>query len=117
MIHVKGDVNEETFNEAYMMHTTTSPHYGIVASTETAAAMMKGNAGKRLINGSIERAIKFRKEIKRLRTESDGWFFDVWQPDHIDTTECWYCVLTAPGTASKTSITSTCILTRSKSPC
>ncbi|MCZ5970854.1 hypothetical protein O5281_26700, partial [Escherichia coli] len=26
------------------------------------------------------RAIKFRKEIKRLRTESDGWFFDVWQP-------------------------------------
>ncbi len=89
MIHVKGDVNEETFNEAYMMHTTTSPHYGIVASTETAAAMMKGNAGKRLINGSIERAIKFRKEIKRLRTESDGWFFDVWQPDHIDTTECW----------------------------
>ncbi|MDI8752112.1 hypothetical protein MJH54_33790, partial [Salmonella enterica subsp. enterica serovar Montevideo] len=22
MIHVKGDINEETFNEAYMMHTT-----------------------------------------------------------------------------------------------
>lgn len=117
MIHVKGDVNEETFNEAYMMHTTTSPHYGIVASTETAAAMMKGNAGKRLINGSIERAIKFRKEIKRLRTESDGWFFDVWQPDHIDTRlNAGSCVLTF-GTASKTSITSTCILTRSKSPC
>ncbi|EIU0547377.1 lysine decarboxylase, partial [Escherichia coli] len=89
MIHVKGDVNEETFNEAYMMHTTTSPHYGIVASTETAAAMMKGNAGNRLIDGSIQRAIKFRKEIKRLKMESDGWFFDVWQPDHIDTTECW----------------------------
>ncbi|MCT7009256.1 lysine decarboxylase LdcC, partial [Salmonella enterica subsp. enterica serovar Oranienburg] len=48
MIHVKGDINEETFNEAYMMHTSTSPHYGIVASTEMAAAMMKGNAGKRL---------------------------------------------------------------------
>ncbi|EDH5630322.1 lysine decarboxylase CadA [Salmonella enterica subsp. enterica serovar Claibornei] len=89
MIHVKGDINEETFNEAYMMHTTTSPHYGIVASTETAAAMMKGNAGKRLINGSIERAIKFRKEIKRLKSESDGWFFDVWQPEHIDGAECW----------------------------
>ncbi len=89
MIHVKGDVNEETFNEAYMMHTTTSPHYGIVASTETAAAMMKGNAGKRLIDGSIERSIKFRKEIKRLKGESDGWFFDVWQPEHIDGPECW----------------------------
>ena len=116
MIHVKGDVNEETFNEAYMMHTTTSPHYGIVASTETAAAMMKGNAGKRLINGSIERAIKFRKEIKRLRTESDGWFFDGSRIISIRL-NAGRCVLTAPGTASKTSITSTCILTRSKSPC
>ncbi len=89
MIHVKGDINQETFNENYMMHTTTSPHYGIVASTETAAAMMKGNAGKRLIDGSIQRAIKFRKEIKRLRNECDGWFFDIWQPDHIDQAECW----------------------------
>jgi lysine decarboxylase len=63
MIHVKGDINEETFNEAYMMQTTTSPHYGIVASTETAAAMMKGNAGKRLIRRTLlKRAIKFRKE-------------------------------------------------------
>ncbi|MEH4799944.1 lysine decarboxylase CadA [Atlantibacter hermannii] len=89
MIHVKGDINEATFNENYMMHTTTSPHYGIVASTETAAAMMKGNAGKRLIDASIQRAIKFRKEIKRLRNECDGWFFDIWQPDHIDQVECW----------------------------
>ncbi|EFE21562.1 lysine decarboxylase, inducible [Edwardsiella tarda ATCC 23685] len=89
MIHVKGDYNPETFNEAYMMHTSTSPHYGIVASIETAAAMMKGQAGKRLIQGSIERAIRFRKEIKRLRAESDGWFFDVWQPDNIDDVACW----------------------------
>ena len=34
MIHIKGDVEEETFNEAFMMHTSTSPQYGIVASTE-----------------------------------------------------------------------------------
>ncbi|MFP1482674.1 hypothetical protein ACLB1S_02460 [Escherichia coli] len=40
MIHVKGDVNEETFNEADHAHHHFS-HYGIVASTETAAAMMK----------------------------------------------------------------------------
>ena len=42
MIHVKGDVNEETFNEAYMMHTTTVSALrrgGLL--TETAAAMMK----------------------------------------------------------------------------
>ncbi|MGL5186980.1 MAG: lysine decarboxylase LdcC, partial [Plesiomonas shigelloides] len=48
-----------------------------------------GNAGKRLIQGSIDRAIRFRKEIKKLRSECDGWFFDVWQPENIDEVACW----------------------------
>ena len=68
MIHVKGEINEATFNEAFMMH---------------------GNVGRRLIDESIDRAIRFRKEIKRLREESDSWFFDVWQPENIGTKECW----------------------------
>ena len=89
MIHVKGEINEATFNEAFMMHTSTSPFYPIVASTETAAAMMRGNVGHRLIDESIDRAIRFRKEIKLLREESDSWFFDVWQPENIGTKECW----------------------------
>lgn len=89
MIHVKGEINEATFNEAFMMHTSTSPFYPIVASTETAAAMMRGNVGHRLIDESIDRAIRFRKEIKRLREEADSWFFDVWQPENIGTKECW----------------------------
>lgn len=89
MIHVKGEINEATFNEAFMMHTSTSPFYPIVASTETAAAMMRGNVGRRLIDEAIDRAIRFRKEIKRLREESDSWFFDVWQPENIGTKECW----------------------------
>lgn len=74
MIHVKGDINEETFNEAYMMQTSTSPHYGIVASTEMAAAMMKGNPGKCLIQESMERALAFRKEIQARFENSDTWF-------------------------------------------
>lgn len=89
MIHIKGDIDKETFNEAFMMHTSTSPQYSIVASTETAAAMMRGNTGKKLMQDSIDRAVRFRKEIKRLETESDGWFFNVWQPENIETTECW----------------------------
>ena len=90
MIHVKGEINEATFNEAFMMHTSTSPFYPIVASTETAAAMMRGNVGHRLIDESIDRAIRFRKEIKRLREEPiHSWFFDVWQPENIGTKECW----------------------------
>lgn len=89
MIHIKGDYDEQTFNDAYMMHTTTSPHYGIVASIETAAAMLHGNSGRRLIQRSVERAMHFRNEVKRLREESEGWFFDIWQPDMIDEAECW----------------------------
>ncbi|MEH0013885.1 lysine decarboxylase LdcC, partial [Citrobacter portucalensis] len=89
LIHIKGDYDEDTFNEAFMMHTSTSPSYPIVASIETAAAMLRGNSGKRLINRSVERALHFRKEVQRLREESDGWFFDIWQPEKVDEAECW----------------------------
>ncbi|WP_213715233.1 lysine decarboxylase LdcC [Cedecea lapagei] len=89
LIHIKGDYDEETFNEAYMMHTTTSPSYPLVASIETAAAMLRGNTGKRLINRSVERALHFRREVQRLREESEDWFFDIWQPDHVDEAKCW----------------------------
>lgn len=70
MIHVKGKINERTFNEGYMMHTTTSPLYSIVASCETAAAMMQGESGKNLMQRAIDRAMNFRKEIIRLKSES-----------------------------------------------
>ncbi|ECJ2546167.1 lysine decarboxylase LdcC [Salmonella enterica subsp. arizonae] len=89
LIHIKGEYDEETFNEAFMMHTSTSPSYPIVASIETAAAMLRGNAGRRLINRSVERALHFRKEVRRLREESDSWFFDIWQPEEVDEAECW----------------------------
>jgi lysine decarboxylase len=96
LIHIKGDYDEVTFNEAFMMHTTTSPSYPIVASIETAAAMLRGNPGKRLINRSVERALHFRKEVQRLHEESDGWFFDIWQPETVEHAECWPV---APGEA------------------
>ncbi len=67
LIHIKGEYDEDTFNEAFMMHTTTSPSYPLVASIETAAAMLRGNPGKRLINRSVERALHFRKEVQRLK--------------------------------------------------
>lgn len=89
LIHIKGEYDEETFNEAFMMHTSTSPSYPIVASIETAAAMLRGNPGKRLINRSVERALHFRKEVQRLREGSDSWFFDIWQPEEVDEAECW----------------------------
>jgi len=44
-IHVRdgrGAIDHHRFNQAYMMHTTTSPLYAIVASNDIAAAMMDG---------------------------------------------------------------------------
>lgn len=89
LIHIKGDYDKQTFNEVYMMHTTTSPNYAIVSSIEIAAAILRGNPGKRLINHSVEQALYFRREIQRLHEEPNGWFFDIWQPKQLDEAECW----------------------------
>ena len=89
MIHVKGQFDEDVLNESYMMHTSTSPFYPLVASCEISAAMMKGKQGKRLIEKSIERAYHFRQEVKQLNINSKSWYYDVWQPEHLNKIECW----------------------------
>ncbi len=89
MIHVKGDIDEGAFNEPYMMHTSTSPQYNMVASCEVAAAMMEGNSGKRLMGEAIKVAMNFRKEIINLSKETNGWFYQVWQPEEISAADCW----------------------------
>lgn len=89
MIHIKGEIDKDVMNECYMMHTSTSPLYQITASCEIAAAMVKGKRGYNLVNSSVKRAINFRKEIKKLRSESLTWYYDVWQPEQISASECW----------------------------
>ena len=49
-IHVrdgKGAIDHHRFNQAYMMHTTTSPLYAIVASNDITSAMMDGSGDAR----------------------------------------------------------------------
>lgn len=41
MVHVADkNHNHDLFNEAFMMHTSTSPQYSIIASLDVASAMM-----------------------------------------------------------------------------
>jgi lysine decarboxylase len=80
MIHIKGNYNEAILNENYNMHMSTSPFYPLIASCEVSASMMAGNQGYELINESIELAMDFRFEIKRLKKQSSNWYFDIWQP-------------------------------------
>lgn len=63
MIYIKGEYDEEVFNEVFMMYIIISFSYFIVVSVETAAAMLRGNSGKRLINRLVERVLYFRKEV------------------------------------------------------
>jgi arginine decarboxylase len=92
MIHVKSSrrapVEHDRFNEAYMMHSSTSPQYAIIASNDIAAAMMSGGMGKVLTQESIDEAVAFRQVMARLerdRREKRDWWFRVWQPDKVRT--------------------------------
>jgi arginine decarboxylase len=89
-IHVRDGrrpIAHARFNEAFMMHASTSPQYAIIASNDIAAAMMDGPSGEALMSEAITEAIAFRQTLARLKTEFDergDWFFDVWQPDTVD---------------------------------
>lgn len=89
-VHVKGEYDETVLDEVYMMHTTTSANYPIVASAEMGAALMTGNQGRRLLQNSIDRAMEFRREMQRLYNERGAsWSFRCWQPDDVGEARCW----------------------------
>ncbi len=91
MIHVRSSerapVRPELFNEAYMMHASTSPFYPMIAALDVATAMMDGSNGTWLTSEAIHDAIRFRKRIIAIDREfaehDRGWFFGVWQPEQV----------------------------------
>ena len=89
MIHVRDGrrpIEHSRFNEAFMMHASTSPNYAIIASNDVSAAMMDGPGGAALTGDSIREAIAFRQLLARISAEfaaKGDWFFDVWQPDLV----------------------------------
>ncbi|GAN81622.1 Orn/Lys/Arg family decarboxylase [Acidocella aminolytica] len=95
MIHLReggAPVEHSRFNEAFMMHASTSPQYAIIASNDVSAAMMEGVGGRLLTGEAIAEAISFRQTMARLTNEfmdRGTWFFGVWQPDRVrdDSTE------------------------------
>jgi len=69
------------FNEAYLMHTSTSPQYAIIASCDVAAAMMEPPGGKALVEESIYESLEFRRAMRKVAEEfGDSWWFSVWGP-------------------------------------
>ncbi len=72
------------FNEAYLMHTSTSPQYAIIASCDVAAAMMEPPGGTALVEESILEALDFRRAMRKVDAEfGQDWWFKVWGPDAL----------------------------------
>ncbi len=104
----------DLFNETYMMYGSTSPNYGTIASLDVATKMMQVN-GEVAWNDTIIEAIELRKKVKSifndnierrkqvksickdnlsldndnipLKDDDTPWFFDVWQPECIETVD------------------------------
>ena len=86
MIHVQDggrrQLDRDRFNEAFMMHISTSPQYGIIASLDVASAMMEGPAGRSLIQETFDEALSFRRALANVRRNlaASDWWFSIWQP-------------------------------------
>ena len=77
-------LDKHTFNEAYLMHTSTSPQYAIIASCDVAAAMMEAPGGTALVEESINEALDFRRAMRKVDDEfGHDWWFQVWGPEHL----------------------------------
>jgi arginine decarboxylase len=77
-------LDRDVFNEAYLMHTSTSPQYSIIASCDVAAAMMEPPGGTALVEESIMEALDFRRAMRKVDEEwGTGWWFKVWGPDDL----------------------------------
>jgi arginine decarboxylase len=77
-------LDRHRFNEAYLMHTSTSPQYAIIASCDVTAAMMEQPGGKALVEESIFEALEFRRAMRKVDAEFGlDWWFQVWGPEHL----------------------------------
>ncbi|HLA35821.1 MAG TPA: arginine/lysine/ornithine decarboxylase, partial [Rhodocyclaceae bacterium] len=77
-------LDRDVFNEAYLMHTSTSPQYSIIASCDVAAAMMEEPGGPALVGESIAEALDFRRAMRKIDLEwGSDWWFKVWGPDDL----------------------------------
>jgi ornithine decarboxylase len=95
--HIAGQprhVTERRFNEAYLLHSSTSPFYPLFSSLDVGAQMMKGRNGFHLWDEATRLAVELRKVIRSLARRyqaqagpgSPAWFFDPFVPDVVTVT-------------------------------
>ena len=89
MLHIRNgaerSIDPVLFNEAYMMHSSTSPQYSMIASLDVATKMMEDN-GRTILGDIILEAVQLRKKMADLEREfrrRKEWFFSMWQPPTV----------------------------------
>lgn len=91
MMHIRSGripVEPALFNESFMMYTSTSPQYSLIASTDVSSKMMD-DAGPALTDECIREVVDFRKAMVRIggdlaKRKKGDWWFQPWQPDQVD---------------------------------
>lgn len=90
-IHIrngKKPIEHSRFNESYMLQSTTSPLYAIIAANEIGAAMMDDQQGETLTQEVIDEAVDFRLALAKAHAAfaaKGEWFFSPWNaPEVID---------------------------------
>jgi arginine/lysine/ornithine decarboxylase len=92
--HIRGQgryVEHKRFNEAFMMHASTSPFYPLFASLDVNAKVHEGKAGEVLWDRCIQLGIEARKKFREFGgfyqstgpTAQEQWFFDPFVPDVV----------------------------------
>jgi ornithine decarboxylase len=83
-------LNHDRFNEIFMMHTSTSPQYNMIASLDVGAQIMRGRPGFALMDDAVRESIALRKQVERYHDElvakPGGWFFDIFGPHQVTLT-------------------------------
>jgi arginine decarboxylase len=95
MMHVKNGtvkkIDPQKYNEAFMMHASTSPFDPMLASIDVSAKMMKGQCGLNFMNKITRQAVTFRKKMASIYRDITGgkpntenaWWYKLWQPERI----------------------------------
>ncbi len=92
--HIKGQdryVEHKRFNDAFMLHASTSPFYPLFASLDVNAKLHEGKNGTMMWDQAIELAVETRKKFREIghhykgtgATEQEQWFFDPFVPDLV----------------------------------
>jgi ornithine decarboxylase len=92
--HIRGQrryVEHKRFNEAYLIHASTSPFYPLFASLDVNAKIHEGKGGEMLWDRCIELGIETRKKLREIGrhfgrvgvSDREQWFFDPFVPDFV----------------------------------